>query len=579
MKKKPFAEHLQACCNQFPTISARAALVAAWIEKYCTLGQSLQHGPGAPFKLQDFQLEILDGAYPGMPLEERIITRVLISMARKNGKTELMSALTLVHLAGPEAGVGQEIINSAGATQDQAKLTLDGATNMVLRSRALSARIRPMTNRLIYHKGDGEPINIAKSISTKTSSAQGLRPAMFTMDEIAETANREQYEALNLAQTTMKTGGMGFMFSTRSLDPMSVFSQLDYEISEGHKVGLFPNWHRRIWSADMDAEDHYTLAQVRKANPGIGTIISEKILQERLDHAIAAPAARPSFRARTLNIESGTEAGLVDPSKWNEAGVPLMPRDELWESMRGQRAVISIDLGSTVSMTALAVYWPDLKYVSAMNFMARKMVKSNESLHKAPYSAWAESGRLILLDGDLQTGHDYGIICDWIVKAYEMFEVLSFRYDGWNFPRIIDTLKNRGMRKDEEPLCDHLDEFRQGYQSFGTAIVEFEDLMIGCEKPILRHDNDPVTNMAVKLCQVQTDATATKESRKPLKNKNKSPNDAAVAILMAIANRGLYMDDDAEVSPEAIESFYDDLYGASGTEKDDEPDAATDDYI
>ena len=547
MNRRDRISFLEQSTNKFPKLPPRAAQVAFWIETYCHFTES---GCTKKFVLLPFQLEILEGVYPGNPGDKRIITRALISMARKNGKTELCSALVLVHLAGPEAARGSQIICAAAANQDQAGLVFTGSSEMAKAHPKLTKSFTFRENRLIYDLHGVN--NYAKTISTKPSSAQGLRPAFWVYDEIAETESRGLYEALNLAQTNQVFGGLGVIISTRSTKPLSMFRILDEEISVGQSIGINKNWYRRIWSADPKAKNPFTMDQVRAANPAIGYILDEEAIQRDLDNAIHSESARPEFRARRLNIESGSNAALVDATTWGDAGIALKPREELYEDMAKEDVVLGMDLGSTTSMTSLALYWPNKRFVSVINWMAKDQVQHNSTIHKVPYQEYADDGRLLLVEGIPGVGMDYGAIADHIVMCFKRFNVISFRYDGWNKWRMWEKLSDRGLHYEQYPMKGVLDKFIQGAQSYGEAIIEFEDMMLN---NALKHDNDPVTNMSIFVCQVDTDASATKAMRKPVKNTQQLPNDAAVAMLMSISNRGLYAKAGG-LTDEEFDAFY-----------------------
>lgn len=550
---KTQAELLQEACNQFPTLPPRGAKVAWWIEKYCTYTKGGGLGPPRPFVLQPFQLEIIAGIYPGLPFEKRLITRALISMARKNGKTELCSAFTLVHLCGPEAGRGTELVCAAAASQDQAFLVFQGSERMIKANPVLLRHVDFRHNRIIYKQNTVN--NYIKTISTKPSSAQGLIPAFWTYDEIAEAVERDLFEALDYGQSDQYQGGLGIVISTRSTRPNSMFTQLDEEISLGQSQDppVNKHWFRRVWSADPESKNPFTMDELEKANPGIDTIIDREMLQRDLDNAILSDSAKPGFRARRLNIESGKQDSLVDPALWMAAGQALVPRDELYETMQGEDAVLGVDLGSTTSMTAVAVWWPNQNHLSVVNFMAEDQVDHNTTLHKVPYREWANSGRLVLVGSAPDKGMKYDIIAEHIAKCFEMFNILSLRYDNWSKWRLWTELSNLGFDYEKQPMSKVLDKFIQGGMSYGEAITEFEDMI---KAGIFKHDNDPVTNMSVRVCQVQSDPKATKAARSPAKNKQQLPNDAAVAMLMAISNRGLYVEKN-KITGDDVSGFYD----------------------
>lgn len=102
----------------------RGEKVAAFIEKYCKVpsGDSI----GKPLKLQPFQRKFILDVYDN-PYGTR---RAYLSIARKNGKTALIAAIVLAHVAGPEAVRNSQIVSGA-QSRDQAGIVFDLASKMV----------------------------------------------------------------------------------------------------------------------------------------------------------------------------------------------------------------------------------------------------------------------------------------------------------------------------------------------------------------------------------------------------------------------------------------------------------------
>ena len=65
---------------------------------------------GKPFLLREWQKEFVRALYDPVHADgTRIVRTAVFSVARKNGKTELIAALALAHLCGPVAELGGQI--------------------------------------------------------------------------------------------------------------------------------------------------------------------------------------------------------------------------------------------------------------------------------------------------------------------------------------------------------------------------------------------------------------------------------------------------------------------------------------
>lgn len=117
---------------------ARAQRVIDFIERLkITIGDDA----GKAFRLRDWQKKFVRDVYSRTTEEgNRATRRAVLSIARKNGKTELAAALVLVHLIGPEAELNGEIYSAAN-DREQASIVFNAVKRMIEASPALSARL------------------------------------------------------------------------------------------------------------------------------------------------------------------------------------------------------------------------------------------------------------------------------------------------------------------------------------------------------------------------------------------------------------------------------------------------------
>jgi phage terminase large subunit-like protein len=99
---------------------SRAERVIKWIEHLKITSGS--HA-GRKFRLRPWQRKIIKAIYATDRADKRIVRQALITVPRKNGKTQLSAALALCHLAGPEA-VPRGQIYSAAADRAQATIIM-----------------------------------------------------------------------------------------------------------------------------------------------------------------------------------------------------------------------------------------------------------------------------------------------------------------------------------------------------------------------------------------------------------------------------------------------------------------------
>ena len=157
----------------------RGEKVCAFIEAY--LLQPEGDYVGQPMKLLEFQrrfiLDIYDSPYG--------THTAYLSMGRKNGKTCLIAALLLAHIAGPEAVQNSQIVSGA-QSKDQAAVIFELARKMVDQSPKLSklVRVQPSGKRLI-----GLARNVLyRALAAEGKTAYGLSPILAIIDEVGQIA-------------------------------------------------------------------------------------------------------------------------------------------------------------------------------------------------------------------------------------------------------------------------------------------------------------------------------------------------------------------------------------------------------
>ena len=153
----------------------RGERVIQFIETYCLTPEG-QH-IGKPMKLEPFQKRFITEIYDN-PYKTHT---AYLSIARKNGKTGLIAAILLAHLAGPEAVQNSQIVSGA-RSKDQAAVVFDLARKMVEMSPKLSqvVRVQPSGKRLI-----GLNRNVLyRALAAEGKTAHGLSPILAILDEV-----------------------------------------------------------------------------------------------------------------------------------------------------------------------------------------------------------------------------------------------------------------------------------------------------------------------------------------------------------------------------------------------------------
>ena len=204
---------------------ARARRVIDFIEKLkITIGDDA----GKPFRLRDWQKKFIRDVYSRVCQNgHRITRRAVLSIARKNGKTEIAAALILAHLIGPEAELNGEIYSAAN-DREQASIVFNAVKRMIEASPTLSRHltITPST-RTIHVKGSGLKAAGSKfrALSADAGTKHGLNPSFVVYDELAQARTRELLDTLLTSQGARKEP-MFLTISTQNNDPNHPLSEM-----------------------------------------------------------------------------------------------------------------------------------------------------------------------------------------------------------------------------------------------------------------------------------------------------------------------------------------------------------------
>lgn len=476
----------------------RGERVIAFVEAYCRVPEGKL--VGRPMRLDAFQKDFIRKVYDN-PHGTR---RAILSIARKNGKSGLIAAIVLAHIAGPEARTNSQIVSGA-QSRDQAALVFSLASKMVNLNPTLAklVRIVPSGKRLI-----GLARNVEyRALAAEGKTAHGLSPAVVVFDELGQVRGPKDpfVEALETAQGAYDDG-LQIVISTQAptdADMLSVWIDDALRSDDPHTVCM-------VYSADEDGEI-LDRKQWAKANPAMGTFRSAVELEQAAEKAARMPAFETSFRNLYLNQRVNMVSAFVSPGVWklgNEAP------GELDGLVYG-----GLDLSATTDLTALVLTCrkDGLLHVRPHFWMPGDSVRDAANRDRAPYDLWVEQGLIRTTPGKVI---DYDFVARDIGQICAELNVSRIAFDRWRMDRMQQALDRQSVDLPLEP-------FGQGYKSMSPALDALEsDLLNG----IVRHGGHPVLTMCAAHAVSVPDPAG---NRKLDKSKATGRIDGLVALAMA----------------------------------------------
>ena len=174
----------------------RASRVIYFVETFCRQSKG---DMGKPIKLELFQKAALQAIFGFVDKEgRRKYNEVLWIMARKNGKSCLLSAIGLYMMLGDKEG-GAEV-DCVASKKDQAKIVFDVARNMVSQSPYLAKYIKKRRTDMYspYNFGVFQPL------SSDSNTLDGLNPHCGIIDELHSIKDRNIYDVVKQGMSARK---------------------------------------------------------------------------------------------------------------------------------------------------------------------------------------------------------------------------------------------------------------------------------------------------------------------------------------------------------------------------------------
>jgi len=388
---------------------------------------------GEPLQLQLFQkarLQTIFGFVDDNNL--RKYNEALIIEGRKNGKTTETSCVELDLLINDYEGSPQ--IYNIATKKDQAKLGFDACAKMV----AQSPDLQIVAKKRAYDIYCDRNFGYIKPLASDTNGLDGLDIHGGVIDELAAIKNRDIYDLIKQGMGARKQPLL-FCITTNGFVREGIFDA-QYKYASDILDGKITNDRFISFIYELDDPGEWDKPECWiKANPGIGTIKSEKFLAECVQKAKDDPSFKPTVLVKDFNIKQTSE------SAWLRFEETVSPEIDLGGykfdyCIGGFDAADSVDLNAA---TALCMRPGDEHiYRKSMYWIPEDVIKSQEKAgdrrgrDSVPYDLWISQGYMRTCPGNKCDKH---IFLDWFreLKYSEDLYALYIGFDPWH---IDDTL-------------------------------------------------------------------------------------------------------------------------------------------
>lgn len=492
--------------------------VIDFIETFCRQSKGTRWS-NQPLKLLPWQRDFLMRLFGWRrPDGTRRFRKAYLEVAKKNGKSTLLSALALVLLLIDDDG--PEVYLNA-CDRDQATIIFEEARRMVVASSDLAARLKIINStgvkRIVHEEGNG--VLIANS--SVAGAKDGLNPSATFFDELHRQKGRELWAVFEYAGAARDQPLRISITTAGEEEEGPWFEERDH--SEKVNAGDVPDTthlgvvYRCLPTDDLDDPEVW-----RKANPSLGQTINPEDFAREWESAKRDPIKRANFLRLRFNIVQRASAKFIDPDHWAACGGrPVNLKSLIRKSLLREPCWMGLDLSDTNDLTALALLFgdDDSGYDVLMRFwLPEENIVELEHQHGVPYRAWAEQGLITLTDGNVV---DYSFVRGEIVRLAAKHNLRELWVDPYHAHKLAQDLA------EQDGLSVKF--IRQGFLSLSGPTKELDRLVRGHK---LRHGDNPILRwMASNAIAVQDDAGNLKLSKKQSKKKI----DGLAALVNAIA--------------------------------------------
>lgn len=441
-----------------------------FIETFCK--QSQGEWLGQPVKLELFQKAFIQALFGFVDKDKRTrrFNETMFLVARKNGKSTLLSALALYLLIADGEGGSQ--VYSVASKKDQARIVFDESSRMVSQSPLLNTHIKKRRTDLYFT----HTFSKFEALASDSSSLDGLNSHGVIIDELHTIKDRNLYEVMKQSMSARRQPLL-MMITTAGTVRECIFDDM-YEYASKVADGVIDDDRFLPIMYELDSRDEWTQEDMwHKANPSLGAIKKVEDLQDKVNRAKNFPQETNGILCKDFNVRENVGGSWLTFEEVNNT--ETFSIDELRDSY----AIGGADLSATTDLTCATLIimkkGSEKKYVIQQYFIPEEVIEKKIVEDKVPYDKWRDRGLVTLTSGNRV---DYTVVTNWFVKMFKEYEIrpLWIYFDSWNAQYWVQDMRNYGFE---------MVECRQGYKTLSPAMRELSAELSGKR---VNYNNNPI---------------------------------------------------------------------------------------
>jgi phage terminase large subunit-like protein len=255
-----------------------------------------------------------------------------------------------------------------------------------------------------------------------------------------------------------------------------------------------------------------------KANPSLGVILKQDILENDLNDALITPSHQSDFKAKTCGIWTNETTNWIPLQKWDTE-----TRNTITdiEQFNGKSCYGGLDLSSIGDFTVFTLCFKEdyYYYLYHKYYVPSEQVLEKYRVENINIKDWIDKGLVTAIPG---ATINYDFIEKDIIEAANKFNLVELAYDNWNSNQLITKL-------DEIVPNTILAQYPQNLKQMSNPTKQFEKLIM--EDKII--DPNPVSKWMIGNATIKIDANG---NYKPLKEYKSSTKriDSAITSIMSV---------------------------------------------
>jgi phage terminase large subunit-like protein len=272
-----------------------------------------------------------------------------------------------------------------------------------------------------------------------------------------------------------------------------------------------------IYSYD-DKDDWKNQKLFIKANPSLGTILKQDILENDLNDALITPSHQSDFKSKTCGIWTNDTTNWIPLQKWD---TEIRNRIIDINEFEGEVCYGGLDLSSISDFTAYTLCFKrdNLFYLFHKFYIPSEQIIEKYRIENINIRDWIDKGLVTATPG---ATIDYDFIKNDIINDAAKFNLIEFAYDRWQSNKLIEAL-------DEVVPNTVLIQYDQSLRQMSEPSKQYEKLIL--EDKIV--DPNPVMKWMVSNAVIKVDIN---NNYKPLKEYHSSTKriDGVITSIMSI---------------------------------------------